>query len=136
MANGATAELTIPIGVSNPVLVNDPALTARVRASIAKVVGVDKLTDLAVLKVNASDLPTIAWGDSTQLEPGQTVLAFGSPFGYFQFSVTRGIVSPSSSRDARRSCAGTCRRRAAPCRTRSASDVRVARLPPRPGRCG
>jgi serine protease Do len=59
----------------------------------AKVVGVDKLTDLAVLKVNASDLPTIAWGDSTQLEPGQTVLAFGSPFGYFQFSVTRGIVS-------------------------------------------
>jgi serine protease Do len=59
----------------------------------AKVVGVDKLTDLAVLKVNASDLPTIAWGDSTKLEPGQTVRAFGSPFGYFQFSVTRGIVS-------------------------------------------
>jgi serine protease Do len=59
----------------------------------AKVVGVDKLTDLAVLKVNATDLPSIAWGDSTKLEPGQTVLAFGSPFGYFQFSVTRGIVS-------------------------------------------
>jgi len=59
----------------------------------AKVVGVDKLTDLAVIKVNASDLPSIAWGDSSKLEPGQTVLAFGSPFGYFQFSVTRGIVS-------------------------------------------
>ena len=59
----------------------------------AKVIGVDKLTDLAVLKVNASSLPSIAWGDSTKLEPGQTVLAFGSPFGYFQFSVTRGIVS-------------------------------------------
>ncbi len=59
----------------------------------AKVVGVDKLTDLAVIKVNATDLPTIAWGDSNKLEPGQTVLAFGSPFGYFQFSVTRGIVS-------------------------------------------
>ena len=59
----------------------------------AKVIGVDKLTDLAVLKVNASNLPSIAWGDSTKLEPGQTVLAFGSPFGYFQFSVTRGIVS-------------------------------------------
>ncbi len=59
----------------------------------AKVVGVDKLTDLAVLKVNATDLPCIVWGDSTKLEPGQTVLAFGSPFGYFQFSVTRGIVS-------------------------------------------
>jgi len=59
----------------------------------AKVVGVDKLNDLAVIKVDAHDLPTIAWGDSTKLEPGQTVLAFGSPFGYFQFSVTRGIVS-------------------------------------------
>jgi serine protease Do len=59
----------------------------------AKVVGVDKLNDLAVLKVNASNLPSIAWGDSTKLQPGQTVLAFGSPFGYFQFSVTRGIVS-------------------------------------------
>jgi serine protease Do len=57
------------------------------------VVGVDKLTDLAVIKVNASDLPAISWGDSSKLEPGQTVLAFGSPFGYFQFSVTRGIVS-------------------------------------------
>ena len=59
----------------------------------AKLVGVDKLTDLAVIKVNAKDLPAISWGDSGQLEPGQTVLAFGSPFGYFQFSVTRGIVS-------------------------------------------
>jgi serine protease Do len=59
----------------------------------AKLIGVDKLTDLAVVKVNATDLPSIAWGDSTKLEPGQTVLAFGSPFGYFQFSVTRGIVS-------------------------------------------
>ena len=59
----------------------------------AKVIGVDKLTDLAVIKVNASDLPSIAWGDSTKLQPGQTVLAFGSPFGYFRFSVTRGIVS-------------------------------------------
>ena len=59
----------------------------------AKVVGVDKLTDLAVIKVDATNLPSIAWGDSTKLKPGQTVLAFGSPFGYFQFSVTRGIVS-------------------------------------------
>jgi serine protease Do len=59
----------------------------------AKLVGADKLTDLAVIKVDAKDLPSIAWGDSSQLKPGQTVLAFGSPFGYFQFSVTRGIVS-------------------------------------------
>ena len=58
-----------------------------------KVIGTDKLTDLAVIKVNASNLPAIGWGDSTRLKPGQTVLAFGSPFGYFQFSVTRGIIS-------------------------------------------
>src|SRR5579859_7813472 len=59
----------------------------------AKLVGVDKLNDLAVIKINANNLTTVAWGDSTKLRPGQTVLAFGSPFGYFQFSVTRGIVS-------------------------------------------
>ena len=63
------------------------------RVLTGKVVGVDKMTDLAVIKVSASDLPTVVWGDSTRLKPGQTVLAFGSPFGYFQFSVTRGIVS-------------------------------------------
>ena len=63
------------------------------RVMTAKVIGVDKMTDLAVIKVEAHDLPSMSWGDSAKLEPGQTVLAFGSPFGYFQFSVTRGIVS-------------------------------------------
>jgi serine protease Do len=58
----------------------------------AKVVGTDPLTDLAVIKVDASDLPSVPWGDSTKLHPGQTVLAFGNPFG-FRFTVTRGIVS-------------------------------------------
>ena len=59
----------------------------------AKLVGADKLTDLAVIKVDAHNLPNIPWGDSEKLRPGQTVLAFGSPFGSLQFSVTRGIVS-------------------------------------------
>jgi serine protease Do len=76
----------------------DGAIQVRVtlhdrRTMNAKVVGVDKLTDLAVLKIDATDLPSIAWGDSAKLQPGETVLAFGSPFGYFRFSVTRGIVS-------------------------------------------
>ena len=63
------------------------------RVFTAKLVGEDKLNDLAVIKIDAHNLPSIPWGESTKLRPGQTVLAFGSPFGYFQFSVTRGIVS-------------------------------------------
>jgi serine protease Do len=63
------------------------------RVYTAKLIGVDKLNDLAVIKIDANGLTNIAWGDSGKLHPGQTVLAFGSPFGYFQFSVTRGIVS-------------------------------------------
>ncbi|HEY9127006.1 MAG TPA: Do family serine endopeptidase [Acidobacteriaceae bacterium] len=59
----------------------------------AKVVGTDKLNDLAVLKIDAHNLTSIAWGDSEKLHPGQTVLAFGNPFGNFPFTVTRGIVS-------------------------------------------
>lgn len=62
------------------------------RVLSAKLVGADPLTDLALLKVNATNLPSIPWGDSTTLKPGQTVLAFGNPFG-FRFTVTRGIVS-------------------------------------------
>ncbi|HVC47977.1 MAG TPA: Do family serine endopeptidase [Terracidiphilus sp.] len=63
------------------------------RSFPAKLIGVDKLNDLAVIKIDAHGLTTIPWGDSTRLNPGQTVLAFGSPFGNFPFSVTRGIVS-------------------------------------------
>jgi serine protease Do len=59
----------------------------------AKLIGIDKLNDLAVIKIETKGLTAIEWGDSTKLHPGQTVMAFGSPFGYFQFSVTRGIVS-------------------------------------------
>src|SRR6478752_407116 len=62
------------------------------RILAAKVVGTDPLTDLAVIKVEGHDLPNAPWGDSTKLHQGQTVLAFGNPFG-FRFTVTRGIVS-------------------------------------------
>jgi serine protease Do len=58
----------------------------------AKLVGTDPLTDLAVIKIKGGDLPSIPWGESAKLHPGQTVLAFGNPYG-FRFTVTRGIVS-------------------------------------------
>jgi serine protease Do len=58
----------------------------------AKLVGADPMTDLAVIKINGSGFPSLPWGDSTVLKPGQTVLAFGNPFN-FRFTVTRGIVS-------------------------------------------
>jgi serine protease Do len=58
----------------------------------AKLIGADPLTDLAVLKINGTNLPSVPFGDSTKLEPGQTVLAFGNPYG-FRFTVTRGIIS-------------------------------------------
>jgi serine protease Do len=58
----------------------------------AKLIGADPLTDLAVIKVNGSNLASVPWGNSEALKPGQTVLAFGNPFG-FRFTVTRGIVS-------------------------------------------
>ena len=58
----------------------------------AKVVGTDPPTDVAVLKINAKDLPAIRLGDSDQLEVGDMVLAIGDPFG-LERTVTMGIVS-------------------------------------------
>lgn len=66
--------------------------TSDKRVLAAKLIGTDPLTDLAVVKVNQSNMPSVPWGDSKMLKPGQTVLAFGNPLG-MRFSVTRGIVS-------------------------------------------
>jgi serine protease Do len=62
------------------------------RVMKAKLIGTDPLTDLAVLKVEGTDLASAPWGDSKEVRPGQLVLAFGNPYG-FRFTVTRGIVS-------------------------------------------
>ena len=59
---------------------------------IAKVIGTDPQTDVAVLKIDAKDLPAITLADSDQLEVGDVVLAIGNPFGLGQ-TVTMGIVS-------------------------------------------
>jgi len=58
----------------------------------AKPVGTDERTDLAVLKIDADNLPTVRIGNSTDLKVGEWVLAIGSPFG-FEHSATAGIVS-------------------------------------------
>jgi serine protease Do len=58
----------------------------------AKIIGTDKRSDLALLKINAENLPAVTLGSSDVLEVGEWVIAIGSPFG-FDHSVTAGIVS-------------------------------------------
>jgi serine protease Do len=58
----------------------------------AKVIGADPDMDIAVLKIDAKNLPTVPLGDSSTLHVGDTVMAFGNPFG-LNFTVTRGTVS-------------------------------------------
>jgi S1-C subfamily serine protease len=69
------------------------------REFLAKVVGRDNETDLAVLKIEANDLIPAEWGDSDSLELGSSVWAMGSPFGLDQ-TVTRGIISGKHRRTA------------------------------------
>jgi len=67
-------------------------LLADKRRFKAKLVGTDPKTDVAVIKVAATGLPTLPWGDSSQLQVGEMVLAVGNPFGLNQ-TVTMGIIS-------------------------------------------
>jgi serine protease Do len=57
------------------------------------VYGIDTLTDLAVVKIDATGLPVATLGESDNLKIGQLVVAIGSPLGTYSFSVTSGIVS-------------------------------------------
>ena len=61
----------------------------------AKVIGLDKVSDVAVLKIDAKDLPTVKIGDPQAARVGDWVIAIGSPFG-FENTVTAGIVSAKS----------------------------------------
>ncbi len=62
------------------------------RELVAKLIGSDARTDVALLKVEATDLPVVSIGEPSKLQVGEWVLAIGSPFGFEQ-SVTAGIVS-------------------------------------------
>ena len=61
----------------------------------AKVVGIDRESDLAVLKIERTGLPFLGFGDSAELHQGQLVLAFGNPLGLSN-SVTMGVVSSTA----------------------------------------
>ena len=62
------------------------------REFVAEVMGADRKTDIALIKINATDLPKITQGNPENLRVGEWVVAIGSPFG-FEHSVTAGIVS-------------------------------------------
>ncbi len=62
------------------------------RVFTGKVIGADPQTDVAVVKIDAKNLPTAPLGDSSTLHVGDIVMAFGNPFG-LNFTVTRGSVS-------------------------------------------
>jgi Do/DeqQ family serine protease len=63
----------------------------------AKIVGTDELTDIALLKLDAKNLPVLPWGDSSKLRVAEWVLAIGNPFQLNQ-TVTLGIVSATNRR--------------------------------------
>jgi serine protease Do len=77
------------------VVANADEVTVRLtdrREYPAKVIGADERTDVAVIKISATNLPTVKLGDPSRIKPGQWVVAIGSPFG-FENTVTSGIIS-------------------------------------------
>jgi S1-C subfamily serine protease len=76
---GATGDVTVQL--------NDK------REFTGKVYGIDTLTDLAIVKIDATGLAAATLGNSDALQPGMTAIAIGSPLGTFTNSVTAGIVS-------------------------------------------
>jgi serine protease Do len=82
--------------ITNAHLVSDAAwLAVRLSESrefAARLVGIDVPTDIAVLKIEAADLPVVTLGDAANLQPGDWIAAIGAPFG-FEGSITAGVVS-------------------------------------------
>jgi serine protease Do len=79
------------VRVEIPIADGQSILALRSRTTTAQVIGIDVETDLAVLKVDAPNLPALTFGDSDELRAGQLVLAIGSPLG-FSNSVSFGVI--------------------------------------------
>ncbi len=84
--------LGVRVDLQQPRAAAGSILRPRSRRVAARVVGVDRETDVAVLKVEQGGLPALAFADSEALHQGQVVLAFGSPLG-LENSVSLGVVS-------------------------------------------
>jgi serine protease Do len=83
-------KIEVLLHAANP----DPARRVRLDA---KLIGTDRETDLAVIKIDQSKLPFLQFGDSNQLKQGQVVMAFGNPLG-LEGSVSMGVVSSAKRR--------------------------------------
>ena len=68
-------------------------ITTDLKEYSGKVVSRDPINDIAVVKINEKTLPTVRLGNSSKLEPGQTVLAIGNALGLFSNTVSKGIIS-------------------------------------------
>ena len=95
--SGVIFDATGLILTNHHVVADDPkSLTVHLndgRTFDASIYGIDTLTDLAIVKVNATGLPTAPIGDSSSVQVGQQAIAIGSPLGTFTDSVTSGIIS-------------------------------------------
>ena len=89
--NATRLEVDLPLAAIGGVP-GQSIIKRRGRTVGAQIVAIDRETDIAVIKVDARGLPTVPFGDSDELRPGQIVLAFGSPLG-LESSVTMGVVS-------------------------------------------
>jgi len=101
LGSGVIVDKSGTIITNHHVIANASEITVTLndmRRFSAKIVGSDEDSDVAVLKIQADNLPTLQWDDSDKLQVGDIVLAIGSPFG-LSSTVTQGIISAKGRHD-------------------------------------